>query len=135
MGMGRGRKIQTLIYVLKFYLLPTVIVGEDRYKIIVGESEGQAISWTAFQLLPTVCSPKQAAGSHFGIHTRKHRQHLPHIKVIWQTGAAMQNSTMQHQQLCCSSQAQKLKLSLKKKYVNENQLFDLPPTPKDNIEM
>lgn len=44
MGMGRGRKIQTLIYVLKFYFLPTVIVGEDRYKIIVGESEGQAIS-------------------------------------------------------------------------------------------
>lgn len=27
MGMGRGRKIQTLIYVLKFYLLPTVIMG------------------------------------------------------------------------------------------------------------
>jgi len=44
MGMGRGRKIQTLIYVLKFYLLPTVFVGQDRYKIPVGESEGQTIS-------------------------------------------------------------------------------------------
>lgn len=44
MRLGRERKIQALIYELKFYLLPTVIVGEDSYKIIVGESEGQTIS-------------------------------------------------------------------------------------------
>lgn len=112
MRMGRIRKIQALIYELKFYLLPTVIVGEDSYKIIVGESEGQTISWTAFQLLPDVCSPNQAAGSYFSIHTRKHCQHVPRIKVTWQTGLAMQNTAAQHLWFCCGSQAVSLKLSL-----------------------
>lgn len=43
MGVGTGRKIQTLIYVLKFYLLPIAIMWDDRYRIIIGESKGQDI--------------------------------------------------------------------------------------------
>lgn len=56
---------------------------------------------------------KRTAGSHFGIHTRKHCQNLPHIKLIWQSRAAMQNITTQHQQLSCCIQALNLELSLK----------------------